>query len=623
MSTWLYQFWFFSFKTAKHWGKGPRDWTANILGFDNHSQQGTIVYTSPGSSRDVNTPSSQSTPGAYATGGSSVEDSITPTSLCRWSIHCDEIPYEHIPSPPASPTQHFSAKDEQSWPSWPGNITAADNFTEKLCQNLESNQFSSLDPGEVPIGMKQVAVAVRHSPDELFKESLGFCIMSRNAELLTNLFERYWEWPQEADIFPLHLAASYLDGATNCCIIFSNLLQHVPVHRLYRNNLGHTILDQLMITILKAHSSCAPSVIDEALGNTKRFEGEDVDICGRWDADSECIRKRLANGTPKIPFDWKHMFCHTSAQAICHCIQLFFSAGGYLIDAESGLFLHRCFNCGLKLQLSALHTLLMVAYYLSIAGCRDETLFGIVACLVCMLQGGSNPRVTANISLELLLGQAEADECTHHRMDPCRLAKQIVARASQPWSGNIVKAWEVMIRILTDSQVHWRSEVSDEERLPAEPPYDVDIDIFIEYDGDNHSVSDIYDQSDENSDDRFRHECSVTRFHYNCLGSSRILAPLWAAIQTELLTYRRQNEGDPWISRRFDMDVLHQSLIHDNQVAIALVQDDMMKPFCSCGKFIEYHSEIPTIQEATRYYFSNMDDWSRTSFLNVVDIEER
>src|SRR4030095_8281620 len=36
MSTWLYQFWFFSFKTAKYWNRGPRFWNADRLRFMDH-----------------------------------------------------------------------------------------------------------------------------------------------------------------------------------------------------------------------------------------------------------------------------------------------------------------------------------------------------------------------------------------------------------------------------------------------------------------------------------------------------------------------------------------------------------------------------------------------------------
>jgi hypothetical protein len=37
MSDWLYQYWFFCFKTAKHWGKGPTAWTVELLDFEGFS----------------------------------------------------------------------------------------------------------------------------------------------------------------------------------------------------------------------------------------------------------------------------------------------------------------------------------------------------------------------------------------------------------------------------------------------------------------------------------------------------------------------------------------------------------------------------------------------------------
>ena len=73
------------------------------------------------------------------------------------------------------------------------------------------------------------------------------------------------------------------------------------LRKLFVNDLGHTILDQLMIAILKAHSSCSPGVVDPIFKKAKRFEGEDVDICGRWDADSGCIRQLLVKGDASIP----------------------------------------------------------------------------------------------------------------------------------------------------------------------------------------------------------------------------------------------------------------------------------------------------------------------------------
>ena len=621
MSTWMYQFWLFSFKTAKHWGRGPRDWTADMLGFDHYRHQGMIGHSSPNTPGNMNTPASQSTPRNFEVDGPSAEMSSTPTPLCRWSIHCKQHEYEPIPSPPGSPSQNFNYEDEHSWPSWSDNSTSK-LFTEKLCDNLESNRFSNLQNNELPIEMKQVAGAARRSPKELLKESLGFCIMSRNEELLVDLLEDLLENSfddlKNSDIYPFHLAASYLDGSKNCCVIFEKLSRTLPSRRYNLNGLGHTILDQLMITILKAHSSCSPTVVDDIFNKSERYEGEDVNICGRWDADSDCIRKRLASGTSSIPFEWKHMFCHTSVQAICHCIgTLFRQRYGPGIHTQSGLFAKRCPQCGLKLQLLPLHTLMLVGYHLSMFGCENETLFGIVACLVCLLSYGSNPLRKASISLGLLLGKDEVDGCSHQEMDPCELAKQIVIQSQDLWSGELRTAWQVIFHVLKQSQAEWRVKRSDRYSLFEEQQRANDMDVFINYDGKS-QVSD----EDLDADNKLPLYCPYHESNVNFFGRSRILASLWAAVQTELLTYRRQNEDDPWISKNFNMNTLFHSLIRGGDIAIALVQKHMMKPFCPCGEFLEAVPGCSTVDDATTYYFSNMDDWNRSSFLEIDPYRE-
>src|SRR2546421_1759476 len=93
MSTWLYQFWLFSFRTAKYWGRGPRNWTANSLGFSTHHELASIP--SP------NTPSmiAHSPEDAMDYQGT-MKPIPKPSSLCRWSIHMFQDHYEEIPSPP-------------------------------------------------------------------------------------------------------------------------------------------------------------------------------------------------------------------------------------------------------------------------------------------------------------------------------------------------------------------------------------------------------------------------------------------------------------------------------------------------------------------------------------------
>ncbi|KAK0703706.1 hypothetical protein B0T26DRAFT_657321 [Lasiosphaeria miniovina] len=98
---------------------------------------------------------------------------------------------------------------------------------------------------------------------------------------------------------PFHLAAAHLDGAKTCCLIIDimagSLQIGASVSATYRNDLGHTVLDSLMITILRSHTSVAPAVVSKGFESQSRFPGEEVDICGRWDADTPCVRQLYAS----------------------------------------------------------------------------------------------------------------------------------------------------------------------------------------------------------------------------------------------------------------------------------------------------------------------------------------
>jgi hypothetical protein len=100
-----------------------------------------------------------------------------------------------------------------------------------------------------------------------------------------------------------------------------------------------------------------------------------------------------------------------------------------------------------------------------------------------------------------------------------------------------------------------------------------------------------------------------------CFGEDRNLGHIWAAVQTELLNYRRLEDGDPWTSENFDMGALLDSLEAKTGIYIRLVKDLMMKPYCICGTFQDIHEICVIREEAAAYYFSNLDDWNRTSFI--------
>ena len=319
-------------------------------------------------------------------------------------------------------TRNVNLQDEESWPEWSASSGCID-FTEKLCDNLESNKFSNIEVDRLPIAVNQIASAARRSPEELAIEALGFAIMGRNVELLDDHLSRTCHASdlESSGLYPFHLAISYLDGAKTCCGILDCLEECRPtsLRKLYVNDLGHTILDQLMIAILKAHTSCLPSVVDFHFKKDKRYAGEDVDICGRWDADSDCIRTLLEKGIAGIRFEWKHMFCHTSVQTICHCIGTVFGPRwGPDINAPSGLFVRHCSSYRLNMELLPIHALLVVGLHLSRSGYKTENLFGILACLLCLSSHGGYPLSEASVSLQTLLSDDGVTECNHEDLDP-------------------------------------------------------------------------------------------------------------------------------------------------------------------------------------------------------------
>ena len=620
MSTWLYHFWLFSFKTAKHWGRGPQTWTADILGLDTFRSEKPIVVSSPATSTPQNTPRS-----INMIDDACKESTTFPSSLCRWSIHVHEIPYEGIVSPPHSPPAHIDLDDEKSWPAW--SASCRDKVTEKLNDGLVRNTFTNVKPSELPIATDQIIRAVKRSPQEIHQEALGFSIMSRNMELVRDLLNTMDKSNYKINgLYPFHLAIAYLDGSKACCNILDLLVSNLPPRQYFANDLGHTVLDQIMISILKSHTSCTPNVVDSSLKNQKRFEGAEVDVCGRWDADSTCVRELLAKGESSVPFGWKHMFCHTSVQAICHAIGILFGPTYRPdINTPSGLFTRRCSHCGLKLQLRPLHALVMVGFHLSVSGCKDENLFGILACLLCLLSYGADPRLKADIYLQSLWGEQDSDRCSHEEIDPAELLESLVASFAPTWCEEIATSWNVITYVLRQSQAEWNGEP-----IPNASTTASEADDSIDYSDDEPDSVEELDSATEKSidislpaycsywDDRGAISVFGGAVHpekTNYFGRRRSLATLWAAVKTELLTYRRLTENDAWLSRYFDMKTLNQGLIQGGKVTMPLVDEAMMKPFCECGNFVDSAPGCTVTDEACAFFFSNMEEWNRTNFI--------
>ncbi|KAF2027391.1 hypothetical protein EK21DRAFT_16038, partial [Setomelanomma holmii] len=446
MSEWLYQYWFFCFKTSKHWGRGPLAWTAQLLDFEQfRSRHARSLPATPADILHETTRSEDHQP--------------QPLNLCRWFIHVEEVIYEDFPEvePPGDPYVQ-DPRDEVTWSQWPAHEHKPPLST-RLRDALEHNDFSTVPTANLPVAVPSIAKAAQRCPDELLLEALGFSIMSRNIDQIHEISSKLQANKYTfGAIFPLHLAIEYLDGYKSCCGVVAELLQHLPYPRtreIYLNEAGHTLIDSLMISILKSHSSMKHADVDISLKDNVRFAGEEVDICGRWDADSPCMRRLLSDGTPCTPFDWKHKFCHTSTQAVCHSIAML-NAGlphSWMIETPSGLYIRRCFVCGLKMQLQPLHSLVVTAFHLANHSCQDEDLFGILAALLCLLSFGHDPRSTADVSIAALIQTVDADDievlCAHEKLTPAGLAERLSsAEALHSWEVPTQTGWAVFRGIL-------------------------------------------------------------------------------------------------------------------------------------------------------------------------------
>ncbi|KAH0545456.1 hypothetical protein FGG08_000457 [Glutinoglossum americanum] len=570
-------------RTAKYWGRGPRDWTADNLGFSRHQEP--ISIPSPNTLGMI-----ANSPDAAAGHQSRASLSQKPSSLCHWSIHVEEVDYEPVLSPPQE-QGHPDPQEEGAWAEWPESWGTL-SFEERLRNGLESNDFSNIKADELPLAVPQVAKAAERSPNEFLEESLGFAIMTGNFDLVENLISKIIDSKVDvSSLYPYHLATSYLHGPRSCCNILDLLYHRIQsiesedqpasgLRELYVNSLGHTVFDNLMIAILKGHTSILPGIVDDALKKENRFVGEEVDICGRWDADSDCYRELLESGRLSIPFEWKHKFCHTSAQTVCHCIDTIDSHSSW--DAPSGLFLKHCSHCGQKLQLLPLHTLVLTAIYLAEFGCEDEDLFGMVACLFCLFHGGANSRLKAHISVASLLGTEQADYCDHEELTPVELVRIVPTVFTDKWPSKAKTGWQVFCHVL---------RIAHDEQVRED------------------STDGVSKGPDANSS--YGSTCFIKRENGECeFGENMYLGHIWAAIQTELLAYRRIGSEDPWISENIDMADLLECMEAGTGVSIPMVEEGMMNPYCSCGRFGEWYS-LPLREDAAAYYFSNLDGWSQ------------
>ncbi|QPC60575.1 hypothetical protein HYE67_002806 [Fusarium culmorum] len=251
--------------------------------------------------------------------------------------------------------------------------------------------------------------------------------MAGNADLLYDLGEKKGRTQiheEVKSIHPYHLAASFLNGGGPCCTVFDALNEVLGRSYLLQHNindLGHTILDSLLVSILRSHTSVQPEMVSDEFRALSRFPGEEKDICGRWDADSP----------------------------------------------ESGLFLRRCAECGMELKLGPLHALVSTAFFLGQFGMPGETLFGPLTILVCLINMNVDVNMRMNISVEEILRTSEPGQCRHRPMTAAEMMMCVPASAIHSWTNACQVGWDCLLHTLRLAEL---SETENSYRHDRDSP---------------------------------------------------------------------------------------------------------------------------------------------------------
>lgn len=551
-----------------------------------------------------------------------------PTQLCRWSIHTWSIDDEPIPEVASSNEQHlFDVRDPRSWNQWTQNemLDPQMSFARTMKESVTQSTFSRTPPEDLPISTQMISQSVQQNPGLLRVDAYKIAIMAGNTELLGCLIdEDVGEAPERIDeIYPFHLAAAFLDGGNKCCAVFTELLHSFGTRSLLSStldNAGHTILDALMISILRSHTNVSPEHVSRSFNPPNRFPGEEKDICGRWDADSPVLRALYQGGYARVPTKWKHGFCHTSVQAVCHSIVgVYGSPVSPKINALSGLFIRRCNNCGQELKLGPLHTLVVVAFYLAHQGMPEETMFGPLAILVCLLSLGADASLSAMMSVEDILGTAHPGTCHHKPMTACDLMEAVPSPIIHTWSADCQTGWFCILQVF---RVHKRDREVELQRTSHVPfpwgsIYDSDSDSDMGLEEHHNTLASTGECALEN----LLYDELNLKIHDEWLKWPRgtpKLSLLWATIQVEFLTYRRIQAGDPWVSDKFSMAALRNWLEGRSLTfCTPLVDEDLVCQHSTCCgwflQFVEFAS--PTAEDVCTRHFTNMNIDSRATYL--------
>ncbi|KAF3077418.1 hypothetical protein CFAM422_000688 [Trichoderma lentiforme] len=600
MTNYMHGFWIHNFVTAKHWGRGPLLWKREmIIPMTLYSME---ISPSAAANPEIFLKFSPNSSSDEATA------ILSPEQSCGWLIH----------------VKGKTASDDFLETPWSLADLNGRSFPQLMRESIAESTFSSLSPKDLPISNSLIAESLHKDPSSLYLESLRFAIMAGNGDLAESLIEKGMKQPRFIEslkeFYPYHLAAIYLDGGTTCCSLFSALstaLEDIcPLVQNYEDAAGHTVLDSLIISIIRSHTTrVKPRDVSSSFIDTDVYPGEEKDACGRWDADSPAIRQLFRRGKYRIPLDWKHPFCHSSVQAVYHIILHLFFPGNYVphINHLSGLFVRHCVACGTKLSLGTLHLIVVLAFHLADSGIRGETLFGAVALLVCLLRLGANASFKAEVSFDEILGVAFLTECHHANLDAGDFMQTVTSAILDLWSPECQIGWHCMhgvLQLAKNGKIHrLDTEAGNQPGSGAQSD-------TMNVDNDANGDSDGSDGSDDGGESDNGHTVSTIptascwlehpRFRPSFSCGNSEFGLIWASIQAEILTYRKVRDLDPWISDNFSMSALKKWLQGESVgLEIPFVQKSILRDHTICGWFDTQPYWIPHPSEVTKQHIAN------------------
>ena len=544
-----------------------------------------------------------------------------PTQLCRWCIHAPRLHYESIPDADVENIRENDDVNPSSFSEWSSaEHSASIPLADWMQDSMKEGTFSATPPENLPISAEALSLSLQQDPELVRVDAWKVAIMAGNVDLILNM-SSHTEGPPSGidDIHPMHLAASFLDGGHACCNMLATLSEVLGYTYAFfhqRDQLGHTVLDTLMVNILRSHTTVTPEQVNPHFNPPHRFPGEEKDICGRWDADSPELRALFQHGYARVPTKWKHAFCHSSAQAICHSILVVIaSPASPPVDALSGLFIRRCTepDCGQELRLGPLHVAVAVAFYLAHRGMNGETLFGALAVIVCLRRLGAETSLKVEVSVPDLLGQSEPGGCSHHPMSAYELMQAVPYEIVSTWTLECQEGWACISQVLLLSD-------SPKQVGPSEDDNTFDNGDALMDDDSSHNSDTSMDDHDppktENCDWYHMGEIAVHEEWLRLPCGSSKLGLLWATIQVELLTYRRIELQDPWVSKNFSMAALDAWLEGKaSEFHTPLITDSRIKEHTCCGWFDRATDFVmPIAEEVCTEHFMNMEDYGRASF---------